>query len=801
MFPGRFSQCPISFNSIRSLKLFNKKRLNTILPNRVDVFNSCSNWNISRRFLFTYKENILYIMASSSTSSKHLNRLNDEKSPYLLQHASNPVDWYPWGEEAFEKAQKEDKLIFLSVGYSTCHWCHVMERESFEDEEIAEIMNKYFVNIKVDREERPDVDKVYMTFVQASSGSGGWPMSVFLTPDLKPVGGGTYFPPKDNWGRPGFKSILLSIAKQWKEDKRKLANTGSRIINLLKKTTIFDVSIAGGLISGLIPEVECAIMCGSQLVSRYDPVYGGFGLAPKFPQPVNFMFGFHAYARDPNNKLYVDLKDMCLHTLTMMAKGGIHDHISQGFARYSTDERWHVPHFEKMLYDQGQLAVVYSYAYIISKNQMYADTVKDILTYVSRDLSHPEGGFYSAEDADSLPTSDSTEKREGAFCVWTYDEVKELLARPITAKPELTLGEVFSYHYGIEPDGNVDPQQDPHNELKGKNVLIMNGSEEKTAAKFQLDEKNLKSELEAGKRILFLERLKRPKPHLDDKIITSWNGLMISGYARAAEALNDDSYIHRAVQAAKFIKKHLYNKETKTLLRSCYTGPKGSVVQISTPINGFIDDYAFLIRGLLDLYECCFDTAWLEWANILQDKQDELFWDSESSGYFTTPSSDNLLLRLKEDQDGAEPSGNSVSAQNLLRLAAMLDRVELKEKAGSILASFTSRLTRIPMALPEMVSALMLFHDSPTQIVITGQISDTDTAAMLSVVRSRYIPGRVLLLADNNTESILYRNSDAVRKMKVSNDGRQNAYVCRHNSCSLPVRNPNDLAARLDQPD
>lgn len=802
MIAGRFSQCQFIQNVIRRFKIAENKSNNVFSISTVKV-DSCAirKSASSNRFFSTDQDGsgkLKMAAAANPSGVKHENSLAKEKSPYLLQHARNPVEWYPWGEEAFEKAKQEDKLIFLSVGYSTCHWCHVMERESFENEAVAEIMNKHFVNIKVDREERPDVDKVYMTFVQASSGSGGWPMSVFLTPDLKPVAGGTYFPPEDNWGRPGFKSILLNMAKQWKDDKQKLSNTGSKIADLLQKTMIFDVDMAESLISGQIPKAECWERCVKQLMNHYEPVYGGFGLAPKFPQPSNLMFAFHAYARQPNSPKYEEIKNMCLHTLTMMAKGGIHDHIAQGFARYSTDERWHVPHFEKMLYDQGQLAVVYCYAYLVTKDEMYADIVHDILTYVSRDLSHPEGGFYSAEDADSYPTADATEKREGAFCVWTYDRVQELLNRPTSSKPEVNLADVFCYHYGVKPGGNVDPHQDPHHELTNQNVLIINGSEDATAAKFGLDKQSLKEELAKGRQILYEARQKRPRPHLDNKIITSWNGLMISGYARASETLNDSRYTKRAVQAAEFIKKYLYDKDKKILLRSCYTGENNQVTQISRPIHGFLDDYAFLIRGLLDLYEACFDPQWLEWAESLQEKQDELFWDIASAGYFSMPSSEELLLRLKEDQDGAEPSGNSIAAQNLLRLSAMLERPELKDKAGQLLASFTGRLTQMPVTLPELTSALMLYHDSPTQIVITGKPSDADTAALLSVVRSRLIAGRVLMLADGDTSSIVYRKSETVSKMKPE-DGRQNAYVCRHHTCTLPVHTAADLASLLDQ--
>nr|CAD7571150.1 unnamed protein product [Timema californicum] len=618
---------------------------------------------------------------------------------------------YPWGEEAFEKARKEDKLIFLSVGYSTCHWCHVMERESFENEDIANVMNEHFVNIKVDREERPDVDKIYMTFVQATSGHGGWPMSVFLTPRLEPVMGGTYFPPEDHWHRPGFRSVLLRATSggggwpmsvwltpeltpvfggtyyppvdryygqpgfksllgilssqvlvsacltDWKDNRQNFAESGKKVIDVLRKTTTLDVPFALAALATSVPTHECWEKCIKQFTQSFEPQFGGFGMAPKFPQPVNFNFLFHIYSREPNSELGKKALDMCLYTLKMMAKGGIHDHVAQGFARYSTDERWHVPHFEKMLYDQAQLAVAYSAAYLATKDEFYADIVRDILLYVSRDLSDKSGGFYSAEDADSYPSHDAKSKKEGAFCVWNYDELQRLLDKPIEGS-NFTISDIFCYHYDVKPQGNVNPNQDPHDELKYQNILIVLGSEEETAEKHGLDLATTRQALKEGREILFEVRQKRPRPHLDDKMLTAWNGLMISGFAKAGQALGDDSLVDRAVKAANFVKKYLYNPTAETLLRSCYKGSDGSVAQIAVPIAGFVDDYAFLIRGLLDLYEACFDPSWLEWAETLQDQQDRLFWDEEGAAYFTSPASDSsILIRLKE---GEYPHGFNI---------------------------------------------------------------------------------------------------------------------------------------------
>ncbi|XP_039290860.1 spermatogenesis-associated protein 20 isoform X3 [Nilaparvata lugens] len=674
-----------------------------------------------------------------------------------------------------------------------------MEKESFESETVAHIMNEHFVNVKVDREERPDVDRVYMSFVQVTSGGGGWPMSVFLTPDLKPIAGGTYFPPEDNYGRPGFKTVLFKVAKQWKEDRQKVNQTGTKIVDVLKKTTIFfDVGMAD--ISNKVPSSkECSMLCFQQLAGNYESMYGGFGLAPKFPQPSNLDFLLHLAATSGSNSVEGrEAAAIVEHTLWMMQRGGIHDHVAQGFARYSTDEKWHVPHFEKMLYDQGQLAVTYSNAYLYFEDELFAETVHDILTYVSRDLSHPEGGFYSAEDADSYPVEGASEKKEGAFCVWTHDEISQLLSAPLAAKPQTILADLFCHHYHVKKGGNVDPDQDPHNELTNQNVLIVKYSEQETADKFGITVEEVRLALAEARKVLFEARLKRPRPHLDNKIITAWNGLMISGYAHAANALNNEDYKKRAIRAAEFIKKYLYDREEKKLLRSCYTDKDGSIVQISSPINGFLDDYAFLIRGLIDLYQATWDGVWLEWAHELQSTQDALFWDNGSAAYFSAPNTlySQLLFRLKDDQDGAEPSGNSVSVDNLLRLAAILDSADFSRKAAAIVSLYRSRLTSAPAALPYMTQALATLGDSLTQVIITGSRDNADTQRLLAAVHSRYLAGGIVILADGDTSSVIYRHSQVIRRMKPIND-KATAYVCRKRTCSLPVTTAEQLTALL----
>lgn len=586
-------------------------------------------------------------MATNATEKKKLNRLALEKSPYLIQHATNPVDWYPWGQEAFDKAKSENKLIFLSVGYSTCHWCHVMEKESFENDSVAEIMNKNFVNIKVDREERPDVDKMYMSFIQATHGGGGWPMSVFLTPDLEPLAGGTYFPPEDNYGRPGFKTVLNNVAEQWRSNRNELQKSGKHTLEVLKKIFDKNTTISTDNQEVTVPGEDTWKKCVLQLSRSYEADFGGFSSAPKFPQPCIFNFLFHMYSRNKNTEQGFQCLEMCLHTLKKMAYGGIHDHVNCGFARYSVDARWHVPHFEKMLYDQAQLAVSYCDAYVVSKDEFYADVVKDILTYVGRDLSHKLGGFYGAEDADSYPYDGAPHKQEGAFCVWEYDEIFNLLGDEKTKN--VSHAELVAYHYNIQANGNVKPSSDPHNELKNKNVLVCFGSYETTARQFDIGVDDVKEILRKCHEILYKARQERPKPHVDVKIITSWNGLMISGYAKAGFVLKQQNYITRAIEAASFIKKYLYNDETKQLLRCCYKIDENHVGQTLTPIVAFLDDYAFLIRGLLDLYEASLNADWLQWAETLQEQQDKLFWDKKNGGYFTSPDGDEtILIRGKE---------------------------------------------------------------------------------------------------------------------------------------------------------
>src|SRR5215217_7256560 len=584
------------------------------------------------------------------------NKLAQEKSPYLLQHADNPVEWFPWGEEAFAKARSENKPIFLSIGYSTCHWCHVMAHESFESAEVAAVMNREFVNIKVDREERPDVDRVYMTFVQATTSGGGWPMSVWLTPDLKPFVGGTYFPPEDRYGQPGFKKVLERIATAWKQNHDKIAEQGGQIVAALRESQTASKTVGEGKINA-----EALDAAYRQIEGSYDPKEGGFGNAPKFPRPVTLNFLTRFYARDPKSDSGKHALEMALFTLRKMAAGGMHDHVGGGFHRYSVDRYWHVPHFEKMLYDQAQLAVAYLDAFQITRERQYEAVARDVLDYIARDMMSREGGFFSAEDADSpVPVAavydrrgDSAQEseigahraplqktKEGAFYVWTKNEIEQALG---------AAAEIFDFHYGVQPHGNAPEGSDPHDEFRGQNILIERHTIADTAERFKKTEKEIMELLAQSRSKLFAIRSKRPRPHLDDKIIAGWNGLMISAYARAAQVMDDPRYLEIATRAAKFLQANLYDASRKILYRNYRDG--------RSDIEGFADDYSFVIQGFLDLYEASFDIEWLKFATELQETQDRLFADEKNGGYFSTSGKDqSVFLRIKDDNDGAEPA-------------------------------------------------------------------------------------------------------------------------------------------------
>jgi uncharacterized protein YyaL (SSP411 family) len=699
------------------------------------------------------------------------NRLASEQSPYLLQHKDNPVDWYPWGEEAFARARREEKPIFLSIGYSTCHWCHVMEHESFEHPDVAAVLNARFIAIKVDREERPDIDRVYMTFVQATSGSGGWPMSVWLTPDLRPFYGGTYFPPTSRWGRPGFVEVLNEIARTWEADRDKVLYSALTIVERLRS---FQMAGAGGAVPGPAA-LDRAV---AEFSTAFDRHRGGFGSAPKFPRPSELLFLLHEHARTGA----AEPRDMALATLRAMALGGMRDHVGGGFHRYSVDAEWRVPHFEKMLYDQAQLVLAFVDASQVTGDREYADVADDTLSYVLRDLTDPAGGFYSAEDADSIPPEHAGEpgahRLEGAFYIWGDGEIGALLGGD---------ADVFRLRYGIRPDGNAPA--DPQGEFTGKNLLYTAAPLEEVAARTGRSIADVAASLTASRERLRLARGNRPRPRLDDKVLAAWNGLMIAAFARAARVLPDGSgYGDAAARAAEFVWRTLWDPATRTLQRRYRNG--------EAAVAGYAEDYAYMAFGLLELFQTTGDARWLEWALTLHRRLDELFWDSVDGGWFSTTGADpSVLLRLKEQYDGAEPAASSVAVQNLLRLSSLTGDGEAVARVERTFGLFSPQMGR---AVPLMMAGLSSYHAGTQQIVIVGTPDAPDTAALLDVVRRCYAPAAVLVRVDSRGPGPLVGLLPWVASMPAQ-DGAATAYVCRKFVCQAPSASPRDLAAQLQQ--
>jgi uncharacterized protein YyaL (SSP411 family) len=690
------------------------------------------------------------------------NALAHEKSPYLRQHADNPVDWFPWGEAAFTKARSEQKPIFLSIGYSTCHWCHVMAHESFEAAGIAALLNEKFVAIKVDREERPDVDRVYMAYVQALTGHGGWPLSAWLTPDLKPFYGGTYFPPEDRYGRPGFANVLRALARGWAEEREKLVAEGARAVDILRTRAERNAAPAGSTgsadsthstSSGQAEEVSLGAAAGEAfkgafgyLEESFDEEHGGFGHAPKFPRGsvLNFLFRCAALQGAGSDVGRAAVR-MAAATLQAMARGGLHDHVGGGYHRYSVDARWLVPHFEKMLYDQAQIAVNFIEAHQATGDPRQAWAARDIFDYVLRDLAHPDGGFFSAEDADSAVDAGGTEHAEGAFYLWSADELRSVLGGDFGLVAE---------HFGVREEGNVPPGDDPHGEFSGKNILAQRQPLAATARALGLTPEEANEKLIAVLARLREARALRPRPHLDDKILTAWNGLMISALARGHCVLESGDtfdaarpavapYLQAAERAAEFLRRELFDEKRGVVFRAWREG-RGAT-------EGFAEDYAFLVQGLLDLYEASFDARWLQWAEQLQEKMDELFFDQERGGFFNSRADDaNLVLRLREDYDGAEPAPSSIAALNLLRLAAMLQREDFRERGLRTVEAFRAQWLGAPYALPQMLCALELALQPPPQVVLAGEPGADDFRVLAAVLHERLGPRRVLLCADSS---------------------------------------------------
>src|SRR5216683_1059324 len=654
---------------------------------------------------------------AGTQQNAYTNRLIRAKSPYLLLHAHNPVNWHAWGNEAFEKARKENKPIFLSIGYFTCHWCHVMEKESYSDPSVAAILNQYFVSVKVDREERPDIDRLYIAYVEATTGSAGWPLNVLLTPDRKPFFGGTYFPPDQ------LKSLLQKVADAWSKQQDSINQTARRAAQQLIAIVSKQPPATGNLQPAILDQAY------KQSASTYDATNGGFGRAPKFPRPVALCFLLRYYARTGQRYAL----EMTLNTLRAMERGGIHDQLGGGFHRYSTGASWLVPHFEKMLYDQAQLAIAYAEAYQITHDRFYSNTTRDILDFALREMQQPRGGFASAKDADSRVDPGKQETSEGVFYIWTTQEV---------------------------------------------------------ATKFGLTAEQTAKKLTAGRQALLAARSRRPQPPLDDKIVTAWNGMMVSALARASQALDEPRYLESAQATAKFLEAHLYDSKTGKLWRSYRAG--------GPSVDGFLDDYTDLISGLLDLYQAGFDVHWLQWAVSLQEKQDQFFRAAKEGGYFDAGTSDpSVLSRTRESYDGAEPSPNSTAAMNLLRLAQFTDRADWRDKAQKTLSAFAARLQSDPEAMRALASALDFRLAQKKQVLIAGDPTSQDTRELLRQVYTRLLPNKVLLLADGGAgQQQLARWLPFVAGAHRMKD-RATAYVCENYVCKLPTADPQMMARLL----
>lgn len=690
-------------------------------------------------------------MNKTESETERTNRLAREASPYLLQHSSNPVEWYPWGEEAFAAARELDRPIFLSIGYATCHWCHVMERESFENERVAEVLNREFVSVKVDREERPDVDRLYMAFVQAATGSGGWPMSVWLTPDLKPFFGGTYFPPEDRWGRQGFRMLLLKIAEAWRTRRSELVARAEEVVAMLRAEAV------GSRATEDLPGEEVFADAVATAARSFDPEQGGFSAAPKFPRPAMMRMLFRCAARTGDK----DAMKMALETLDGMIKGGIHDHLGGGFHRYSVDRYWHVPHFEKMLYDQGQIAQVLVEAWKLTRAERYREAARGIFGYVSRDLGSQTGAWFSAEDADAAVPGREGERAEGAFYVWEKAEIQELLGSEDAA--------AFCRHYGVEEEGNTPEESDPHGELAGKNTLLLRKLPE---------DATMAARLRRCREVLFAARARRPRPFLDDKIVTAWNGLMLGAFAQAGAAWGEAGLIGAAARAAEDL---LGRGALARSWRGEVRGP-----------DAFAEDYACLVSGLLDLYEATGEVRWLREADHLQGEMDERFRDADG-GYFGSGAGDaSVLVRIKEDHDGAEPAASSVAAESLARLGGLLDDARRVEMARETVRAFGGILRRMPVALPAMVCALDEVLGPVGQVVLV----ESDKG-MERVLGERFLPRiRVVRLA-GGVDPWLAERVPFLGSLDTGGGAR--ALVCKGFVCTLPVEDREGLERALDE--
>ena len=677
------------------------------------------------------------------------NRLINETSPYLLQHAHNPVDWYPWGPEALERARSEDMPILLSIGYSACHWCHVMERESFENEDIAALMNESFVSIKVDREERPDLDSIYMTAVQAMTGQGGWPMTVFLTPDGRPFYGGTYFPPEERGGLPGFPRVVQALARAYRENRGEVVQATQRLIGHIRQ-------VSAGVRSREPLTADILHQAYGGIAGSFDDRHGGTGLQPKFPQPMvyEFLLRYHLRFESPDALDMVDL------TLEKMARGGIYDQLGGGFHRYSTDTYWLVPHFEKMLYDNALLARLYLHAFQTTRKPLYRRVVEETLDYVTREMTHPSGGFYSAQDADS-------EGVEGKFFVWRPEEITDILGKEAA--------EVVNRVYGVTRTGNFE----------GHSILHVAEPPEKAAGELGMAQPELDALLQASKAALLRARESRVRPARDDKVLTSWNGLMLGAFAEAGAVLERPDYVSYANQNAKFLLNHL--RKGDRLLRT-YRDPRAG-------LNGYLEDYAFLVDGLITLHEATFDQDWLREAVALGYGMVDLFWDEgEGLWYDTGRDHEALIVRPRDVSDNATPSGASMATDVLLRLAVITGDSELRRRAAESLRSVRELMSRVPAGAGHWLGALDLYLSSPREIALIGEPAAEATKVLAAEVYREYIPNRVFVGTDDAETP---PSGIPLLAGRGRIDGAPTAYVCRNYVCGLPVTTPSDLARQL----
>ena len=682
-------------------------------------------------------------------NSDKQNRLIHEKSPYLLQHASNPVDWYPWGEEAFQAAAEQDKPIFLSIGYSTCHWCHVMEHESFEDDRVAALMNAAFINIKVDREERPDIDDIYMTVCTMMNGNGGWPLTIVMTPEKKPFFAATYIPKETRFNRLGMLELAPRIQKLWQEDRSRILESASKISAALSE--------AAGTISGSLLGGETMDIAYKQLSESFEDEFGGFSESPKFPTAHNLMFLMRQHRRDPQSNAL----QMVETTLDNMRLGGIYDHVGFGFYRYSTDKHWLVPHFEKMLYDQAINVMAYTEAFQLTGKAEYRQTVEEVLTYVLRDMTDNNGGFYSAEDADS-------EGEEGKFYIWSTSEIIDILGEED--------GRLYIEIYNLTEDGNF--LEESTQRKTGTNIPHLKKTIQKIADEKGMPVAELSKRLEAARQKLFNVREDRIHPLKDDKILTDWNGLMIAAFCKAAQVFDEKAYLEAASGAADFILNTMRDDQGRLMHRY----REGEVA-----ISAYLDDYAFFIWGLLELYETAFDVKYLEAALELNEILIKHFWDTENHGFFfTADDAEALLIRKKEIYDGATPSGNSVAMLNLLRFGRMTGKTTYEETAQQLVEAFSGNIARYPAGYTVLMLGLDFAAGSSFEIVIAGDPAAADTRAMIRALHQPFLPNKVLLLRPADTPGPLADIAAYTATMQQLED-KAAAYVCQNFACELPT--------------